>query len=287
VGLILPQENPICIVTVDTSTSTNLVVWEKVADAEMYYVFRETTEKDKYILAGSVPGDALSVFTDSIADPHIRAYRYKIAAVDECGSVSFMSTFHKTVHLRVYPELNTDNIILAWDDYAGEDVASFEVWRHSSVFGWELLETLPANLFSYIDINVPPGTVKYIVRVPIPEACYPAGNPKAGSGPYSQSMSNMEDNRFLTGNAEIKMKSSFFLYPNPTTGKCILWSETIDLKEAEIKVLDLQGRVVYSDRQDNIQDGRISIDLTGQAPGSYFVKVKSGVYNMFNKLIIQ
>ena len=142
-------------------------------------------------------------------------------------------------------------------------------------------------MFSYTDLNVPPGKVFYNVRVPIPDPCYPEGYIKAGTGPYSQSMSNMEDNRFLTGNAEIEIKSNFFLYPNPTTGKCILWSETVDLKDADIMVSDLQGRIVYTDRQNNIPDGKIYIDLTGQAPGSYLVKVSSGGYNMFNKLIIQ
>lgn len=286
VGSKLPAENPICLVTVDTAIGSNLVVWEKVANALKYYIFRETSQKDVYLLAGSTVGGALSVFTDSVANPRVRGYRYRIAALDECGNASILSTLHKTVHLRVnLGQFNTIN--LAWDNYEGEDIESYEVWRYSSAFGWELLETLPASMFSYTDLSVPPGKVFYNVRVPIPDPCYPEGYIKAGTGPYSQSMSNMEDNRFLTGNAEIEIKSNFYLYPNPTTGKCILWSETMDLKEAEITVSDLQGRIIYSDKQEYIPDGKIYIDLTGQAPGSYFIKVKSGGYNMFNKLIIQ
>jgi hypothetical protein len=287
VGLVPPPGNPICLVTVDTATETNLVVWEKVENTEMYYVFRETTEKDKYILAGSVPGDALSVFTDSIADPHVRSYRYKIAAVDACGSASILSTLHKTVHLKVYPELNTDNIILIWDDYVGEDVASFEVWRYSSVFKWELLETMPSDLYSYIDINVPPGKVLYNVRVPIPEPCYPTENGKAGTGPYSHSMSNIEDNRFQTGVNEISTNPGIYVYPNPTSGKFYLWSESVRLENPEIQVLDLQGRVIRDEKHVDNSDGKIIMDLTGQAQGSYIIKVRSGDYIMFGKLIIQ
>jgi hypothetical protein len=287
VGLVPPPENPICLVTVDTATETNLVVWEKVENTEMYHIFRETTKKDDYILAGSVPGDALSVFTDSIADPHVRSYRYKIAAIDACGSVSIQSTLHKTVHLKVYPELNTDNIILLWDDYVGEDVASFEVWRYSSVFKWELLQTMPANLYSFTDINVPPGKVLYNVRVPVPEPCYPTGYIKAGTGPYSHSMSNIEDNRFQTGDVEISVNPGIYIYPNPTTGKCYIWSESVRIENPEIQVMDLQGRIVRIEKPADNSDGKISIDLSGQAEGSYIVKVRSGEYTMYSKLIIQ
>ena len=285
VGSILPSENPICLVTVDTATGSNLVVWEKVANAEIYYVFRETTAQDRYVLAGSVSGGALSVFTDSIADPTIRSYRYKIAAVDNCDNASILSMIHKTVHLRInqgiFGEIN-----LAWDDYVGEYYESFEVWRYSSLFGWELLETLPANLFSYTDFSVPPGLVYYNVRVPFPNMCYPSGYSKADSGPYSHSMSNIEDNRFQTGSNEIKINPGFYIYPNPTESKCIIWSETIKLENAEIQVLDLQGRVILDEKYVDNSEGKIYIDLTGQSEGSYIVKIISEGLIMFSKLII-
>jgi hypothetical protein len=286
VGSKLPAENPICLVTVDTAIGSNLVVWEKVANSEIYHVFRETSQKDVYLLAGSVQGAALSVFTDSVANPRVRSYRYKIAALDECGNASILSTIHKTVHLRItlgqYNSINLD-----WDDYAGKNVESFEVWRYSSVFGWKLLETLPANLFSYTDLNVPPGKVFYNVRVPFPDMCYPEGYYKANTGPYSHSMSNIEDNRLQTENAEITITPGFYLYPNPTTGKCILWSESVNLENAEIRVSDLQGRIIFNDKRDNITGGKIQMDFTNQPKGSYVVKVTSGGYIMYSKLIIQ
>jgi hypothetical protein len=192
---------------------------------------------------------------------------------------------HKTVHLRINQGIY-DEINLAWDDYVGEYYESFEVWRYSSLFGWELLETLPANLFSYTDFSVPPGKVYYNVRVPFPNMCYPKGTNKADSGPYSQSMSNIEDNRFQTGVAKFAIKPGFYIYPNPTTGKCILWSETIKLENAEVQIMDLQGRIIFHDKQVDSSDGKIYIDLAGQSEGSYIVKIISGGLNMFSKLII-
>jgi hypothetical protein len=262
------------------------VVWEKVANTEMYHVFRETSEKDIYLLAGSLQGGALSVFTDSVANPMVRGYRYKIAAVDECGNASILSTLHKTVHLRISPGQFSNIMNLDWDDYAGNNVESFEVWRYSSVFGWELLEKLPGDLFSYTDLNVPPGKVFYNVRVPFPNMCYPSGYNKAGTGPYSHSMSNIEDNRFQTGRNEITVNPGFYIYPNPTEGKCILWSETIKLENPEIVVSDLEGRIIYHNKQANNTDGKIYLDLKGQTKGSYIVKVISGESVLFSKLIL-
>jgi hypothetical protein len=287
VGSKLPAENPICLVTVDTAIGSNLVVWEKIANTEMYHVFRETSEKDIYLLAGSLQGGALSVFTDSVANPMVRGYRYKIAALDECGNASILSTLHKTVHLRISPGQFSNIMNLDWDDYVGNNVESFEVWRYSSVFGWELLETLPGDLFSYTDLNVPPGKVFYNVRVPFPNMCYPSGYNKAGTGPYSHSMSNIEDNRFQTGNVEISVNPGIYIYPNPTTGKCYIWSESVRIENPEIQVMDLQGRIVRIEKPADNSDGKISIDLSGQSEGSYIVKVRSGEYIMYSKLIIQ
>jgi hypothetical protein len=146
---------------------------------------------------------------------------------------------------------------------------------------------LPANLFSYTDFNVPPGKVYYNVRVPFPNMCYPSGYGKADSGPYSHSMSNIEDNRFQTGVNEISAKPDIYVYPNPTTSKFYIWSESVRLENPEIQVLDLQGRVILDKKYADNSDGKIIMDLTGQAKGSYIVKVRSGEYTMFSKIIIQ
>ncbi len=287
-----PVENKICVVTVDTVIGSNLVVWEKVEDAIIYHVYRETSAKDVYLLAGSVPGGDLSVFVDTVANPTIRSYRYKIAAVDECGTESFLSHMHKTVHLQIYPGLTESIMNLAWDDYIGETFESFEVWRFTSLFSWEMLDELPSNLKSYTDFNVPPGKVFYNVRVPIPNPCNPtglfkSGGYKGGTGPYKHSLSNMDDNKLKETGVGRYMSDKFYVYPNPTPGHVVVWSENFNITEGEILVTDLSGRRVMHKKFENNLSGRLELDLTGQSSGSYLVQLWTNGQVYFQKLVKQ
>ena len=52
------------------------------------------------------------------SDPAIRAWRYKIASVDDCCNESILSLHHKTIHLTSNVGLNAD-INLIWSHYEG------------------------------------------------------------------------------------------------------------------------------------------------------------------------
>ncbi len=98
-----PVKPDICVVTVDTITGTNIVVWEKQVgqNIDHYNVYREGTASGIYFLVGSTPIDSLSVLIDSFADPQLKSWRYRISAVDSCGQESQRSGIHKTLHLTV------------------------------------------------------------------------------------------------------------------------------------------------------------------------------------------
>ena len=283
-----PVENQICLVTVDTVIGSNLIVWEKVEDAMQYHIYRETSAKDVYLLAGSTLGTDLSVFVDTVANPLIRGYRYKIAAVDECGNESYLSQLHKTVHMTISPGLFSDQMNIRWDDYAGEDFDSFEVWRYSSLNGWELLATLPSNLKSFTDDAVPPGLVFYNVRVPFENPCSPTGDlTKAGTGPYSHSLSNLDNNRQRTTGIQSHMADKFYVYPNPTKGLVTVWSDEFEITQGEILVSDLMGRIVMHENFEQNFSGRLEIDISGQPAGSYLVQLKTGGQIFYQKLLKQ
>jgi hypothetical protein len=285
-----PLENPICLVTVDTATEegSNLVVWEKVENALWYRIYRETSEKDVYLLAGEVYGDSLTIFTDSVANPQIRSYRYKIAAVDACGNESYMSQLHKTVHLTINQGQSESIINLIWDDYVGEDVSSFEVWRYSSLYSWQLLETLPSNLFSYTDDDVPSGTVFYNVRVPMPNTCTPTeGDIKAGAGPYHHSLSNLDKKRQSSTPTESMAAGKFHVYPNPSTGLVNIWSEKFGIHEGEILISDLTGRLLSHQKFTKNYSGRLQLDLSVQPAGVYLITLRMGNRMYYQKLVLQ
>ncbi len=97
----LPAVNPICLVTVDTITGKNMIVWEKLntTDVDHYVIYRESSSKNIYQPIGTRPVDSLSTFIDSVADPMLRGWKYKLSVVDVCGNESPLSDHHKTMHL--------------------------------------------------------------------------------------------------------------------------------------------------------------------------------------------
>ncbi|MFC2081442.1 immunoglobulin domain-containing protein, partial [Bacteroidota bacterium] len=73
----------ICMVTVSTTTGHNLVVWEKQSKAPImaYNIYRESVAAGIYDKLATISYDELSVLVDTIADPTVQAYLYKITAI--------------------------------------------------------------------------------------------------------------------------------------------------------------------------------------------------------------
>jgi hypothetical protein len=163
---------PICLITVDSIHTVNVVVWEKpVSTAIDYYnIYKESTVADVYFLAGSVDYDSLSIFTDPNSNPKQRSWRYKMTAVDLCGNESDFSDVHKTMHVAISHGLGTD-YNLSWNDYDGYSYGSYYLYRYRPSTGWVSMDTLPSSNSSYTDFSVPQGEVNYVVETKHPNGC--------------------------------------------------------------------------------------------------------------------
>jgi len=198
---LVPQ---ICMVTVDPATGNNLVIWEKNTKAplEAYNVYRESSAASIYDLMGTVPGEDLSIYVDTSANPTVQAYLYKITGVDTSGFETDIDLCkpHKTIHLLVStnPELNTTQ--LEWDRYYGFVYPTYRILRSPTRSNFIEVHSLASSLESWTDPTPLPETGFYRISVAKPDPCYPTGGgKKADSGPYSHSISNVEDNRLQAG----------------------------------------------------------------------------------------
>ncbi|MFZ4465412.1 MAG: hypothetical protein ACOYN5_16310, partial [Bacteroidales bacterium] len=96
-------ETPVCMVTVDSLTNYNVVVWEKpvtdlIAD---FLVYKETDQSDEYEVVDTVGYDEASMVTDFGSNPAMRPYRYKIGFVDDENRVFPAGDYHQTIHLTI------------------------------------------------------------------------------------------------------------------------------------------------------------------------------------------
>ncbi|MFC2114825.1 choice-of-anchor Q domain-containing protein, partial [Bacteroidota bacterium] len=194
----------ICMVTVSPTTGHNLVVWEKksIAPIIAYNIYRESVAAGIYERLASIPFHDLSVYVDTVADPTVQAYLYKITAIDTSGNETDIDLCkpHKTIHLIVStnPELNTTQ--LQWDRYYGFDYQTYTIYRSNTGVNFDPVHSLSASLNSWTDPDPSSGDFFYRIAVEKPDPCTPeGGGKKAGTGPYYHSLSNMDDNKLRAG----------------------------------------------------------------------------------------
>ncbi|MFN5182484.1 MAG: T9SS type A sorting domain-containing protein [Bacteroidota bacterium] len=266
--------NPeICIVTVDSFTNTNKVIWEKPGSAngiQEYKIYREGSALNVYNLIKTLPFDSLSEYTDPVANPAVRAWRYKITYKDSCGVETVLSPNHKTIHLAVNVGIsNTRN--LAWDDYEGFPFLTFNIWRYHASTGWVKLDSLPSNLHSYTDLNPPGGgTLDYAIEVVRPNSC------NSTRGVINTTRSNVRNivAPLSTGINELSM-SGVRIYPNPTQNLINMDITTNQNSKMSVSLLDVRGReIMRSHRVLTSGKNTETFNISEIESGVYFVCVQ-------------
>ncbi len=263
-----------CVATVSPDYK-NLIVWEKTPEVgtSSYNIYREIAT-DIYSFIGNMPVARLSVFEDTLSNPRARSYKYKISSVDTCGNESGQSFYHKTMHLQLSYGLDTTEINLAWQNYEGFWFPNYIIYRGTSVDNLYPVDSIPwdeSNL-TWTDYNV---TEKYYYRVGVqlPFLCAPADNQgkKADSGPYSHSMSQIEDNRFQTSIKKQSVKE-IQSFPNPFSQWTQINFDNPKNVPYQLLVTDMSGKIVRT--VDNISDNKIILLRENLPQGFYMFELK-------------
>ena len=286
------DEEVICVVTVDIETGKNLIVWERTPDVGVinYNIYRESDVSGVYNKIGSLPAETLSIFLDEDSHPEEQQYLYKISAVDNCGSESDLSVYHKTLFLQYIGSVNGVN--MRWDKYEVEGVPynfdSYIIYRGTDSSKLAEVKTISGSLTSWNDTD-PEATSKrqyYRIGGIIGEVCSPANlkGKKADSGPYSQSMSNIEDNRLQTGLNNLKSGGELAIYPNPSADYTNICFSNPEQNEYQLIVRDLTGKMVLF--LSNITEDKVTIGRGNLKAGYYSVEVL-GEYIYRGKLILE
>ncbi|MFN5909848.1 MAG: PKD domain-containing protein [Bacteroidota bacterium] len=286
----IPSVNPICVVTVGPGQH-NKVAWEKLAETGVAYynVYKESSAAGLYYLVGSVPYDSLSTWIDTISNPAVQAYRYKIAAVDSCGTESYLSSHHKTIHLTQNIGLN-DEVNLIWDNYEGFSYTSYNVWRYDDADGWQIIATLPSNVNSYTDLNAPMATATslyYFIDITLEEACVStrAENNNTTRSNRTEAVAGPLDD---TGITELHPDDALIVYPNPSDGIIYLSFNMGNVPVLNYRLIDAQGREISSETLYKLSDGdQHTIDSKMAAAGVYTLQITFGENSFHRRIIIR
>lgn len=281
---LLPNTPEICMVTVDTLVNHNLVVWENESSSTIshYNIYRETSSPDAYQWIGEVQYDALSEFEDPTANPSAGSSRYKISAVDNCDNESELSTDHKSFYLQILSGY-LGSYDLEWENYEGINSGVF-IKRYLNSTGWVILDSLSINANNFTDL--PPNTVglKYIVtRAGI--NCTPSNNNRSTGGPYTQAVSNLEEDDYeiflptVIENIE-KFNPSVKIYPNPALNYLQVESPSAEIET--IEVLDITGKLI---KQFKIKSPEYLINVEDLPKGIYIINIGTSISQSSHKMI--
>ena len=268
---LIPATVDICIVGVDTSTNTNLVVWEKPITDEIAYfnVYRESSIAGMFQLVDSVSYNQESSYNDTIAYPGLRSWRYRLGTVDTCGNESILSDEHKTMHVTISSTGGVYNV--AWDQYEGFSYPTYFIWRHTVADGWIQIDAVPTTVTSYTE--TPPTTdgIDYMITIQPPTVCTSTTgkatdyNSSRSNRSTSSTLGNPDDDSGVEA-TEINVN----VYPNPSEG--IFQINVVGIYNYEVFVYDISGKLVHIA---NANNSNYNLDLTGVHPGSYLLRIQS------------
>jgi len=288
------EDEEICLVSVDSETEKNMVIWEKTENAGIisYNIYREGS------LIGTSSYDDLSVFVDTEVSPRRRSYLYKISVVDTCGNESELSSYHKPLFLQY---VSSDNgVNLAWSDYEIEDGAidfiSYTVYRGTDSTALSPIEeNIPVEINNFTDDDPLALETKYYYRVAGVKTaiCDPADliGKKAGTGPYSQSMSNIEDNRLQTRINDLREEmNNLKIYPNPFRNQTRITYALDKPSDVRIEIYNLLGARTTDIVNMKQDPGEFSYDLSapdlGVAEGVFYLRFTVNGNTIVKKMIL-
>lgn len=275
----------ICLVSVDTTSSSNLISWERSSQIsavgiDSMLIYRRTLGGNDSLIA-TVEYDSLSDYYDTSANPNLRAYTYRIAGKDINGAIGSKSLPARTIHFAMI-ENAAGELWLKWTPYIGKPIDYYQCWDKSLGFD-SLLNSTVNNVDTAWNFGgaVPQTTYQMVVDVAWTSGCT---STKAN---HNTTRSNQAGGVFLgTGStASVTEASSIqeiFLAPNPAQNMTKLVFSSLTWEPIFVSIVDMQGRIVKRMSPVKVL-GQHSMDINvgDLSNGLYNIVIDNGTINTY------
>lgn len=290
--LVVSLPLPICMVTVDSFSIHNQILWEKPLNLpiDSFRIYREVASVFTPFV--TLPYSTLSYYTDTSQgiNPNFTAYRYKISAIDSCGNESVLSADHKTIHLAVVPTIPC-GYTLFWNDYIGFTITQYRIMRDTTNTGnFQAIDSVSFGNTSWTDTTCfsPTDTVTYVLEIDHPIGCVATlKNPQ----PMVTNLNSSRSNNYKVTDSSVvsinNINEEFIAsaFPNPSNGIF-----TLEIKNrhngGEVKIFNMLGEEIKRSVIAT-QSHKIQLDMIGFSKGVYHLQVRSGNGVINKKIIIQ
>ncbi|MBK6347295.1 MAG: T9SS type A sorting domain-containing protein [Bacteroidales bacterium] len=276
-------ETPVCMVTVDSLTNQNVIIWEKpvsdlIAD---FLVYKETDEANVYEVIDTVSYEEAPIVSDFGSNPAMRPYRYKIGFRDSENRVFPAGDYHQTIHLTINQGVN-GNWNLIWTPYTGIDYTSYKIMRSSGNGDFEQIASVSASFSSFTDFDAPAGDIAYMVKIVNPEGC----NTGLRNAVYTDIYSNQASASPVQVNDP--GKTAFNIYPVPANDRISIQFGDNVKGTIRLTLTDVTGRVIYSTEYSDVRQGQVySVNTSEFNEGIYLLNVISADSRNTRKIVVR
>ena len=283
----LTQGVQICIITVDTTSQHNFVVWEKPVSTTIagFKVYRNVA--GAYNEVGYVPYADLSEFKDNTfgVNPNTTSYRYKISVIDTCGYESDLSPYHETIHVTSSVGLGGE-VNLIWDNYEGFAFVNYKILKDTTDNGINDFyeeDQVSDISFTWTDQN-PQDFVVYVIEVLPPSMCTSTKANDWNSTRSNKTSKTSSVNGVIENDIEA---SSLSIYPNPNRGEFVVSFKSINTKPISYEIYDYTGQLILNNVfTPQMGANTINVNLTTLASGVYTVRLISSTNLITKKFIV-
>ena len=270
----------ICLVTVDTTFTHNVIVWERGSQTSTNPIDSIRIYRAKLLggdtLVGSVHWDSVSQFRDYSADPNLRPYRYRISGIDNQGLEGPLSLSHQTIHFAILEQ--GDSIRLRWTKYMGQTINYYNcrVDSAGSGPGVDLLYSTFNDVDTswwHSDTPLDWSGLGYLVDVDWSDQCS-ATKAQDHNTTRSNRATSVESNP--NGLFEVPTIKEMAIYPNPINETTKLVFSSKSWSPITVFITDAMGRQIKQFQP---------IKVLGQ----HHINIEMEQYNsgMYNVVLIQ
>lgn len=268
----------LCMVTVDSATSHNRIIWNKPAhaSADSVYLYKEGSVSGQFVRLAGYSAAHSGEYVDQQSNATVRSESYALKILDKCSFLSWLGYIHKPVHLSVNQGMGS-TINLIWEHYQGADVFTYNLYRKVSTGNPELIASLSGSNTQYTDMNPPAGELTYLVEAVLNASCIVRTD-------GASSFSNLA--RFSSyphGTGDDKVTDGLRILENPvTTHFTVNESNLYDI--ACVSLLSLNGKPVAVWQNPTIP----TFDISRLASGLYLLKIElKSIHKSFMQKLVK
>jgi hypothetical protein len=193
----------------------------------------------------------------------------------------------------------TEGVIMNWGLYEVEvgdiDFVSYIIYRGADTASLQPIDTVSASLDQYTDDDPDALAGRRYYRIAGVKATSCSAlekeGKKAGTGPYSHSLSNIEDNRLQTGVKDLLSNEyKLNVYPNPFNQQTRISYSLREMSDVKIEVFNLLGARVAVVVNEAQSPGEFTYYVKaadiGSAEGIFYMRFTVNSKSQVRKLIL-